>query len=121
MHERRISELIVCDYCRYHKCSWTESGPGDTPSRCYEQTTFQVSDGYIDDDEFDRRVEIAKRIGSYKPDKGHWVFDPSKENALAGYDLKKTIDKEVNDWSEENELNLSDLVDYKEEGFEVLD
>lgn len=121
MHERRISDLIVCDYCRYHECRWAESGPDDVPSRCHHDKTFTISDGYIDDDEFQRRVKIAKRIGSYKPDENCWVLDPDKEHALVGYDLKNAMEEEVNDWSEDNELELSELVEYRKEGLEALD
>jgi len=118
--ERPISKITVCDYCRYHKCSWTKYEPGDLPSECPEDTSFEIADEYVEKADFQRRVNIAKRIGSFNPEEKTWYLNPTKDNPIVGYELKEIIEEKVNEWSEKNNLELSHLVDYREEGFERL-
>jgi len=40
------------------------------------------------------------------------------ENPLTGYEWIEVVEEEVNEWSDYNELELSDMVDYEEEGIE---
>lgn len=88
---------------------------------CAEGTSFEIADEYIEKADFQRRVKIAKRIGSFNSKEKTWYLNPTKEDSLGGYELKEIIEEEVNEWNDENDLELMDLVDYKEEGFEKLE
>jgi len=118
--KRPISKITVCDYCRFHKCSWTKYEPGNLPSDCPEDTSFKIADEYVEEDEFNRRTKVAKKIGSFDPEEETWYLNPTKGSSIGGYELKEIIDEEVNEWSDENDLSLSDLVEYEKEGFERL-
>ncbi|MBS3816885.1 MAG: hypothetical protein KGY76_04920 [Candidatus Thermoplasmatota archaeon] len=117
---RATSKITVCDYCRFHKRSWTKYEPGNLPSNRPEDTSFKIADEYIEKAEFKSRTDIAKKIGSFDPERETWHFNPAKGSSIGGYELKEIIDEQVNKWSKENDLRLSDLVDYKEKGFEKL-
>ncbi|MFO7992253.1 MAG: hypothetical protein R6U61_08205 [Thermoplasmata archaeon] len=118
--ERRVSQIIVCDYCRHRKCSWSRYDSSNTPSSCFKIVPTEIADKFIGKTKFKRRVKLAKRLASFDPDQKVWYLDPTVKNPLTGYELRDVVDKEVNEWSEHNDLQLSDLIDYKEEGFERL-
>lgn len=117
---RAILKITVCDYCQYRKCRWTKHEAGNLPEKCEKETSIEIADDYLREDEFNRRVKIAKRLASYHPNEKVWYLDPTVDNPLTGYELKETVEEEVNEWSEENELELSDLVEYEISGFERL-
>lgn len=117
--KRRISQVIVCDYCRHRKCSWSKHEAGNPPSSCLKTTSITIADKYIGKTKFKKRVKIVKRIASFDPNDKVWYLDPTVRDPLTGYELRKIVEK-VNEWGEHNDLQLSDLVDYKEEGFERL-
>ncbi len=119
--KRSTSKIIVCDYCRKNKCRWTKNDSGNPPEKCKKVSSIKIADDYVGKEEFNRRVEIAKRLASYNPNEEMWFLDPTVKDPLTGYELKKTIEDEVNEWSEENELKLSDLVEYEEKGFEKFE
>ncbi len=118
--KRRVSHMIVCDYCRHRKCNWTERDANDPPSSCLKRTPIEIAERYVGKEEFKRRVNIAKRLASYDESEKTWYLNPNVKNPLTGYELRETMDEEINEWSSNNELTLSELVDYKEEGFERL-
>ncbi len=117
---RNISDMIVCDYCQYHKCGWTKHSAGDPPKDCPLQTSFEIADSYMEKDEFQRRLRIAKRIGSYNTVERRWYLDPIRERSITGYELKCIIEDEVNDWSKENTLALMDVIEYIDIGLDNL-
>lgn len=115
---RKIPEITVCDYCQHRKCRWTGFYAGNLPDKCKKVTPIEIADEYVGEPEFNRRINIAKRMASYNPQEEVWYLDPTVDNPLTGYELKETVEEEVNEWSEENNLQLSDLVEYEEGGFE---
>ncbi len=121
MIRRNVSEMIACDYCHFHRCKWTKHVAGDHPDSCPGNVFFSITDTYLDKDEFQRRVAIARRIARYNSAEKVWYLDPTRSNPLTGYDLKRAIDVEVNNWSPDNELSLMDVIEYVEIGFEGTD
>jgi len=115
---RKVSDVMVCDYCQHRKCNWTKVGPDKIPSRCFKVTSIEIADDFVEEEEFDKRVKIAKRIASYDPNEKLWYLNPTVEDPLTGYELVEVVEEEVNEWSDYNDLELSDMVDYEEEGFE---
>lgn len=109
--------MIVCDYCRHRKCGWSEHDSSDPPDICLKKTLLVIADVFVGKGEFDKRVKTAKRLASYNPSEKTWCLDPTVKRPLTGYELRETI-YEVNGWSVKNDLRLSELVEYKEEGFE---
>jgi len=96
-------------------------GAGKIPSRCFKVTLIEIADDFVEEGEFDKRVEIAKRIASYNPNEKLWYLDPTVKDPLTGYELVEVVEEKVNEWSEENNLELSDLVEYEEAGFEQFE
>ncbi|MFO7991093.1 MAG: hypothetical protein R6U61_02225 [Thermoplasmata archaeon] len=115
--ERKVSQLTVCDYCRYRKCGWSEHDARDPPDICLKKTPLVIADVFVGKGKFNRRVKVAKRLASYNPSEKTWYLDPTVKNPLTGYELREVI-HEVNGWTVKNDFQLSKLVEYKEEGFE---
>lgn len=115
---RPVPKITVCDYCRDRRCSWTKYDANNLPDKCKKSTPVEIADEYVGEQEFNRRLNIAKQMASYNPNKEVWYLDPTVDRPLVGYELKEAVEKEVNEWSDENELELSDLVEYEESGFE---
>lgn len=117
---RALPKITVCDYCRDRRCRWTKYDSNNPPDKCIKSTSIEIANDYVGEQEFQRRLNIAKRLASYNPQEKVWYLDPTVDRPLTGYELKETVEEEVNEWSEENELELLDLVNYKERGFENL-
>ncbi len=113
--------MIACDYCHFHRCRWTKHTAGDPPENCPGNAFFSISDTYLEKDEFRRRVDIARRIARYNSAEKVWYLDPTRNDPFTGYDLKRVIEVEVNNWSPENDLNLMDVIEYVGIGFESAD
>ena len=106
-------QIVLCDYCRYHKCDWIKTTIQRYPDRCVKPKSFVIADEHIDKPEFGRRVEIAKKIGSYLPEKKKWQFSIKVAGGLSGDELTAII-REINSWSEKNNFGLTDMIRYKE-------
>ena len=72
-----------------------------------------IADEYIAKQEFERRVEIAKKIGTYLPEKKEWQFSIQVAGTLSGDELTAIIN-EINSWSEKNDFRLTEMIKYKE-------
>jgi len=59
------NEIVLCDFCQYHKCRWLDAKVGKVPERCPEVISFQIADHNLPKEEWDRRVKIAKNVGIY--------------------------------------------------------
>ncbi len=105
--------IILCDYCRYYKCDWIKATPQKNPDICLKPKSFEIADEYIPKQEFERRVEIAKKIGTYLPEKKKWQFSIRVAGGLSGDELKAIID-EINGWSEKNNFRLTEMIKFKE-------
>ena len=105
--------IILCDYCRYHKCDWIKATPQKHPDICLKPKSFEIADEYIPKQEFERRVETAKKIGTYLPVKKKWQFSIKVAGGLSGDQLTAIINK-VNCWSEKNKFRLTDMIKYRE-------
>ncbi len=110
---RKTTEILVCDYCQYRKCRWTKYTPSDPPDDCYKVKTFKIADDYLDEGEFERRLEIAKRIGDFDSEESVWHLAYKEKNPLMGRKLREVME-EVNEWSGENDFQLSRFVEYEE-------
>ena len=106
-------QIVLCDYCRYHKCDWIEATPQKHPDFCPKPKSFEIADEYIDKSELEKRVETAKKIGTYLPEKKKWQFSIRVAGGLSGEKLRKVIE-EVNSWNEKNNFELTDMIRYKE-------
>jgi len=106
-------QIVLCDYCRYYKCDWIEASPQKHPDFCPKPKSFEVADEYIDKPKFDKRVETAKRIGTYLPEKKKWQFSIRVAKGLSGDELRGIID-EINTWSQKNNFELTDMIRYQE-------
>lgn len=104
---------VLCDYCRFHKCDWIKATPQKHPDICLKPKSFEIADKYIPKQEFERRVEIAKKIGNYIPEKKKWQFSIRTAGRLSGDELRSIID-EINSWSEKNNFRLTEMIKYKE-------
>ena len=51
-------QIILCDYCRYHKCNWIKAIPERHPNICLKPKIIVIADEYIPSQEFERRIEI---------------------------------------------------------------
>jgi len=105
--------IILCDYCRYYKCDWVNATPQKHPDICLKPKKFEIADDYLPRYEFLKRVEIAKKIGVYVPQKKKWQFSIRRAGALSGEELAEIIDT-VNTWSEKNNFKLTEMMRYKE-------
>ncbi len=106
-------QIILCDYCRYHKCDWIEATPHKHPDICLKPKSFEIADEYIQKQEFERRIEIAKKIGTYLPEKKRWQFSIKAAGGLSGEKLRKVIE-EINSWSDKNNFELTEMIKYRE-------
>lgn len=106
-------QIVLCDYCRYHKCDWIEATPQKHPDFCPKPKSFEIADEYIPKQEFERRVEIAKKIGTYLPEKKKWQFSIKVAGGLSCDELTVIID-EINSWSEKNNFGLTEMIKYEE-------
>jgi hypothetical protein len=105
--------IILCDYCRYYKCDWIKATPQKHPDICLKPKSFEIADEYIPKQEFERRVEIAKKIGVYNPKEKEWYFSIRVAGGLSGDKFTAVID-EVNSWSERNNFELTEMIKYEE-------
>ena len=105
--------IILCDYCRYYKCDWIKATSQKHPDICLKPKSFVIADEYIAKQEFERRVEIAKKIGTYLPEKKKWQFSIQVAGTLSGDELTAIIN-EINSWSEKNDFRLTEMIKYKE-------
>ena len=106
-------QIVLCDYCRYYKCDWIKATPQKHPDICLKPKSFEIADEYIPKQEFERRVEIAKKIGTYLPEKKKWQFSIKVAKGLSGDELRCIIE-EVNSWSQKNNFELTNMIRYEE-------
>ncbi len=104
--------IVLCDYCRYYKCDWIKATPQKHPDICLKPKSFEIADEYIPKQEFQRRVEVAKKIGTYLPEKKKWQFSIKVAGGLCGDELTRII-VGVNSWSEKNNFRLTDMIRYE--------
>jgi hypothetical protein len=108
-----FDDTVLCDYCRYHGCDWVKATPHKHPAICLKPKKFKIADERIPNDDFTKRVEIAKRIGVYLPEKKRWQFSIRRARAFSGKELAEIIDT-INIWSERNNFRLSEMIKYEE-------
>ena len=106
-------QIVLCDYCRCYKCGWIKATPHKHPDRCIKPKSFEITDEYIDKPEFERRIEIAKKIGTYLPEKKKWQFSIKVAGGLSGNELTAIIN-EINSWSEKNNFTLTEMIKCEE-------
>ena len=106
-------QIILCDYCRYHKCDWIKASPEKHPEICLKPKTIVIADEYTPRQEFERRIVTAKKIGNYQPEKKKWWFSIKVTGKLSGDELKVIID-EINSWSVKNNFKLTDMIRYED-------
>lgn len=105
-------DILLCDYCRCVKCEWVKATPRKYPENCVKPKIFEIADDYIPKSEFDRRVNIAKKISVYLPKERKWQFSIKAAGGLSGEKLREIIE-EVNNWSNENNFELTEMIRYK--------
>ena len=106
-------QIGLCDYCRYYKCDWIKATPQKHLDICLKPKSFEIADEYIPKQEFERKIEIAKKIGTYLTDKKKWQFSIKVAGGLCGDELTAIIE-EINNWSEKNNFRLTDMIRYEE-------
>jgi len=106
-------EIVLCDYCRFHKCDWIEATPQKHPDFCLKPKSFEIANEYVPKEEFERRVKTAKRIGTYQPEKKKWQFSIRVAKGLSGEELRSLME-EINKWSKKNNFKLTDMIRYEE-------
>lgn len=110
---RRIDDILICDYCQYYKCDWLDFTPKGYPKRCPEARELLIADGRMPKKEFRRRIELAKRVGVYRPDERRWFLDAEKAKGLSAIELQDIM-AEIRTWSTGNKYELSVMVKYEE-------
>jgi len=84
---------------------------GKIPYECPEMVSFQIGDERISRDEWDRRVELAKKVGVFTHQEKKWHFSVKKAGNLVSKELREVIDA-INNWSEKNNFKLCNYVKY---------
>jgi len=110
---KRLNEIVLCDYCQYYKCRWLDAKMGKIPNECPEMVSFQIADERISRDEWDHRVELAKKVGVFTHQGKKWYFSVKMARNLISKDLKEVIEV-INNWSEHNNFKLCNYVKYVE-------
>ncbi len=72
-----------------------------------------IADEYIPKQEFERRVEIAKKVGTYLPEKKKWQFSIKVAGGLSEEKLREIME-EINSWSDKNNFELTEMIRYEE-------